>query len=209
MIILIIIGFVLVATLSVFGVINLYKQTNKLPDTKPNDEFDKESFQKLAGIIPVDINDEIRQLLVKNNKLNEKVVEQLKNDFENSKFPKPDESMNVRTTKIGTIDTNFGDNDPLASVPMSRISKEAKQKMAEIAKKDIQRQLDEQFIPDSVRESAQKEMDEMNKIVMGTIGSKPKTQTDYQNEHKKPVAKKRKPKTVKQWEDEIDLGGHE
>ena len=167
MIILIILGFVLVATLSVFGVINLYKQTNKLPDTKPNDEFDKESFQKLAGIIPVDINDEIRQLLVKNNKLNEKVVEQLKNDFENSKFPKPDESMNVRTTKIGTIDTNFGDNDPLASVPMSRISKEAKQKMAEIAKKDIQRQLDEQFIPDSVRESAQKELEEMNKIVMG------------------------------------------
>jgi hypothetical protein len=60
---------------------------------------------------------------------------------------------------------------------------------------------------------------------------KPKTQTDYQNEHvihpgavKKPNPKqfdgaesdkpfvktrKRKPKTTKDWEDEFDLGGHE
>jgi hypothetical protein len=53
---------------------------------------------------------------------------------------------------------------------------------------------------------------------------KPKTQTDYQNEHKKsnqkqfdgvkseePFVKtrKRKPKTTKDWEDEFDLGGHE
>jgi hypothetical protein len=53
---------------------------------------------------------------------------------------------------------------------------------------------------------------------------KPKTQTDYQNEHKKSNTKqfdgvkseepfvktrKRKPKTVKEWEDEVDLGGHE
>jgi len=65
---------------------------------------------------------------------------------------------------------------------------------------------------------------------MGTIGSKPKTQTDYQMEHKaegetpaidfmhnwiqeksgkKPVSQKRKPKTTKEWEDEFDLGGHE
>lgn len=38
---------------------------------------------------------------------------------------------------------------------------------------------------------------------------KPKTQTDYQNEFKKPLSKKRKPKTVKDWEEEVDLGGHE
>ena len=64
---------------------------------------------------------------------------------------------------------------------------------------------------------------------MGTIGSKPKTQTDYQNEHKvedetpaidfmhnwiqeksgkKPVSQKRKPKTTKEWEDEFDIGGN-
>ena len=81
--------------------------------------------------------------------------------------------------------------------------------MAEIAKADIQRQLDEQVIPDSIKEIAQKELDEMNQIVMGTIGSKPKTQADYQKEHKKPVTKKRKPKKVEDWENEIDLGGHE
>jgi hypothetical protein len=43
---------------------------------------------------------------------------------------------------------------------------------------------------------------------MGTIGTKPKTQTDYQNEHKTKF-KKRKAKSVKEWEDEIDLGGEE
>ena len=64
---------------------------------------------------------------------------------------------------------------------------------------------------------------------MGTIGSKPKTQTDYQREHKvedetpaidfmhnwiqeksgkKPVSQKRKPKTTKEWEDEFDIGGN-
>ena len=65
--------------------------------------------------------------------------------------------------------------------------------------------------------------------IMGTIGSKPKTQTDYQREHKsedatpdidfmynwiqeksgkKPVSQKRKPKTTKEWEDEFDIGGN-
>ena len=64
---------------------------------------------------------------------------------------------------------------------------------------------------------------------MGTIGSKPKTQTDYQREHKaedetpsidfmhnwiqeksgkKPVSQKRKPKTTIEWEDEFDIGGN-
>lgn len=70
----------------------------------------------------------------------------------------------------------------------------------------------------------------VNNDTMGTIGSKPKTQTDYQREHKaeaetpaidfmhnwiqeksgkKPTSQKRKPKTTKEWEDEFDLGGHE
>jgi hypothetical protein len=44
---------------------------------------------------------------------------------------------------------------------------------------------------------------------MGTIGSKPKTQTDYQREHSKPLSKKRKAKSVKEWEDTYDLGGEE
>lgn len=44
---------------------------------------------------------------------------------------------------------------------------------------------------------------------MGTIGSKPKTQTDYQREHSKSLSKKRKAKSVKEWEDTYDLGGEE
>jgi hypothetical protein len=85
--------------------------------------------------------------------LNEQIVEALLKAAENSEFPKPDESINVRTTKIGTIDTNFGDSDPLAQIPMSRVSKEAKQKMAEIAKEDISKRLEESnksIFPESV-----------------------------------------------------------
>jgi len=69
----------------------------------------------------------------------------------------------------------------------------------------------------------------VNNDTMGSIGSKPKTQTDYQREHKaedetpaidfmhnwiqeksgkKPVSQKRKPKTIKEWEDEFDIGGN-
>jgi len=70
----------------------------------------------------------------------------------------------------------------------------------------------------------------VNNDTMGSIGSKPKTQTDYQNEHKveqekgdidfmhkwiqeksgkkDPVSQKRKPKTTKEWEDEFDIGGN-
>ena len=44
---------------------------------------------------------------------------------------------------------------------------------------------------------------------MGTIGSKPKTQTEYQREHSKPLSKKRKAKSLKEWEDTHDLGGEE
>jgi pantoate kinase len=75
--------------------------------------------------------------------LNEQIVEALLKAAENSEFPKPDESINVQTTKIGAIDTNFGDSDPLATIPMSRISTEGKKKMAEIAKEDINKQLEQ------------------------------------------------------------------
>jgi hypothetical protein len=74
--------------------------------------------------------------------LNEQIVDALLKAAENSEFPKPDESINVQTTKIGTIDTNFGDSDPLATIPMSRVSVEGKKKMAEIAKEDINVQIE-------------------------------------------------------------------
>jgi hypothetical protein len=114
-------------------------QQKKNKPTQTEDGFDKDALQKLAGIKPTNPNDELRQILVKNNIIGkQQIIDALLKAAENSEFPKPDESINVRTTKITTIDTNFGtDNDPLASVPMSRVSKEGKKKMAEIAKEDI------------------------------------------------------------------------
>lgn len=113
--------------------------------TKTIEDFEfKDDFQKLAGIKPIETTTSELPTNVTTKKLNEQIVEALLKAAENSEFPKPDESINVQTTKIGTIDTNFGsDNDPLASVPMSRVSKEAKQKMAEIAKQDITNRLEE------------------------------------------------------------------
>lgn len=122
------------------------QQKKKQTPTKTIDDFEfKDDFQKLAGIKPINENDEIRQIFVKNNaEGKQQIIEALLKAAENSEFPKQDESINMGTTKIGTIDTNFGsDNDPLASVPMSRVSKEAKQKMAEIAKEDITIQLEQ------------------------------------------------------------------
>ena len=117
---------------------DVQKKKNKPTKTITDFEF-KDDFQKLAGIKPTNPNDEIRQILVKNNIFaKEQIIEALLKAAKNGEFPKQDESINIGTTKIGTINTNFGsDNDPLASVPMSRVSKAAKQKMAEIAKEDI------------------------------------------------------------------------
>ena len=147
-------------------------QQNKKKPTQTETEFaDKEAFQKLAGITPVNPNDEIREILVKNNVIGkQQIIDALVKAAENSEFPKPDETINVRTEKITTLDTNFGnDNDPLASVPMSRVSKEAKQKMAEIAKADISKQLEEAThnIHPTHLDEMQKELDEANAIVMG------------------------------------------
>jgi CDGSH-type Zn-finger protein len=142
---LIIYGFA-AAVLGLVGKLIYDIQQTKKENKQSNDEFEfKDDFQKLAGIKPIKPNDELRQIIVKNNIFaKEQIVEALLKAAENSEFPKQDESINVRTTKITTIDTNFGsDNDPLASVPMSRVSKEAKQKMAEIAKEDISIQLEQ------------------------------------------------------------------
>jgi hypothetical protein len=38
---------------------------------------------------------------------------------------------------------SYGDSDPLATIPMSRVSKEGKKKMAEIAKEDINKQVEQ------------------------------------------------------------------
>ena len=128
----------LFVVLAVVGKLVYDKQQSKTP-TKNEDGFEfKDDFQKLAGIKPIETTASELPTNVTTKKLNEQIVEALLKAAENSEFPKPDESINVRTAKITTIDTNFGsDNDPLASVPMSRVSKQAKQKMAQIAKEDI------------------------------------------------------------------------
>lgn len=120
-------------------------QQKKNKPTQNEDGFDVDALQKLAGIKPTNPNDELREILVKNNILaKEQIVGALLKAAQNSEFPAPDESINVRTEKITTIDKNFpSDKDPLASVPMSRLSNEAKQKMAEIAKQDISNQLEQ------------------------------------------------------------------
>ena len=118
-------------------------QQKKNKPTQTEDGFDKDTLQKLAGIKPTNPNDELREILVKNNILaKEQIVGALLKAAQNSEFPAPDESINVRTEKVYTVQTTFEDSDPLASVPMSRVSNEAKQKMAEIAKEDIGKQLE-------------------------------------------------------------------
>jgi len=115
-----------------------FQQSKKQTPTKNEDGFEfKDDFQKLAGIKPIETATSELPTNVTTKKLNEQIVEALLKAAENSEFPKSDESINVRTTKITTIDTNFGDNDPLATIPMSRVSKEGKKKMAQIAKEDI------------------------------------------------------------------------
>jgi len=130
-----------ILTLAVLGFVGklIYDvQQKKNKPTQNEDGFEfKDDFQKLAGIKPYSTSSLDVPTNVTTKKLNEQIVEALLKAAENSEFPKSDESINVRTTKITTIDTNFGDSDPLATIPMSRVSKEGKKKMAEIAKEDI------------------------------------------------------------------------
>jgi hypothetical protein len=118
-------------------------QQKKNKPTQTENGFDKDTFQKLAGIKPIETTTSELPTNVTTKKLNEQIIDVLLKAAENSEFPKQDESINVLTTKIGTIDTNFGDSDPLAQIPMSRVSDDAKQKMAEIAKEDISKRLEE------------------------------------------------------------------
>jgi hypothetical protein len=93
----------------------------------------KDKFQTLAGIKPHNSQkgtNDLVDVLMK--------AEQIKKDG----FPPESESIPVNSFPITKIKLNE-DSDPLASVPMSRVSKAAKQKMAEIAKQDITARLEE------------------------------------------------------------------
>ena len=158
---------------------------------KKEDVFDKDAFQKLAGIgLP-------------KNETNSELIKELVDKWSKDGFPESDPSIPVKTTKITTIDSNFGDSDPLAHIPMSRVSKEGKQKMADIAREDI-RINTEAITNELIYKGLYTPLDDM-----GTIGTKPKTQTDYVREHTPNISKKRKPKSVKQNEAEFELGGSE
>ena len=133
-----------IVVIAIVGKLMYDVQQKKNKPTQTEDGFDKDTFQKLAGIKPFSTASLNVPTNVTTKKLNEQIVEALLKAAENSEFPKPDESINVQTTRITTIDTNFGsDNDPLASVPMSRVSAEGKKKMAQIAKEDINKQLEQ------------------------------------------------------------------
>lgn len=109
------------------------KKINEINQTAITEaEKFREQWQNLAGIgSPKSVH-------------NTELLKELADKMSKEGFPESDPSIPVATTKITTIDTNFGnDNDPLVSVPMSRVSKQAKQKMAEIAKADINKQLEQ------------------------------------------------------------------
>jgi hypothetical protein len=122
----------------------------------------KEQWQNLAGIgTPKPAH-------------NTELLKELADKWSKDGFPESDKSIPVSTTKITTIDTNFDtDNDPLVSVPMSRVSNEAKQKMAEIAKEDITKQL-EQNAERFVEQVESKLPEEIRKAMLEAPIVKPK-----------------------------------
>jgi hypothetical protein len=113
--------------------------------------------------------------------------------------------------RVNALKRNF------EALPLSRLSADAMYKIIELVREDIQNTM-------KIVEQNTPEIKEDN-----GIGKKPKTQTDYQKEHKakdetpaidfmhnwiqeksgkNPVSQKRKPKTTKEWEDEFDIGGN-
>jgi len=109
-------------------------QQNKKKDElcKHEAEFEaKDRFQKLAGIGQP------------KNEIDPEIWKYVADKVSKEGFPEPDKSIPITAATITTIGGSYGDSDPLASVPLSRVSKEAKQKMAEIAKDDINKQLEE------------------------------------------------------------------
>ncbi len=126
------------------------QQNKKL---EKQDEFEaKDRFQKLAGIGQP------------KNELDPEIWKYVADKVSKEGFPEPDVSIPVTTAKLTTIETKFEDYDPLTSVPMSRVSKEAKKKMAEIAKEDIKEQVEKHAIefeskPKPKRKSNPKQMD--------------------------------------------------
>ena len=155
----------LFVVLAVVGklVYDIQQKKNKPTETIETEaEKFKEQWQNLAGIgAPKSAH-------------NTELLKELADKWSKAGFPESDPSLPMGATKITTIDTNFGsDNDPLASVPMSRVSKQAKQKMAEIAKEDITKQL-EQNAERFIEQVESKLPDEIKKAMLEAPIVKPK-----------------------------------
>ncbi len=185
---LIIYGFA-AAVLGLVGKLIYDIQQNKKKDElcKHEAEFEaKEQFQKLAGIGQP------------KNELDPEIWKYIADKVSKEGFPESDQSIPVSTTKITTIDTNFdSDKDPLASVPMSRVSNEAKQKMADIAKEDISKQLEEKTanIHPNDLNAIQTVMDSLNKM---NDGNDTKSNTEIINAMiKAPLVKPKRKYTKK------------
>lgn len=126
---LILYGFIAFVIGAIGKLIYEVQQNKKL---EKQDEFEaKDRFQKLAGIGQP------------KNELDPEIWKYVADKVSKEGFPEPDPSIPVTTAKLTTIETKFEDYDPLSSVPMSRVSKQAKKKMAEIAKEDINKQLEQ------------------------------------------------------------------
>ena len=94
------------------------------------EEVDK--FQTLAGIKPHDSQKGTNDLVNIMAKAEE---------IKKAGFPPQSESIPVQSFPITKIQVNQS-TDPLSEIPLSRVSKEGKEKMAEIAKQDIAKQVE-------------------------------------------------------------------
>ena len=146
---------------------------------KTEAEFEaKEQFQKLAGIGQP------------KNELDPEIWKYVADKVTKEGFPEPDPSIPVSSQPITTIVTHSESTDPLSEIPMSRVSKEAKKKMAEIAKDDIKEQVEKhaiEFEPKPKRKSNPKQMD--GKVSINPIDG---TVIEFKKTRKKATKKKTK-----------------
>ena len=89
-----------IVIIAIVGKLMYDVQQKKNKPTQNEDGFEfKDDFQKLAGIKPIETTASELPTNVTTKKLNEQIVEALLKAAENSEFPKPDESINVRTAR--------------------------------------------------------------------------------------------------------------
>jgi hypothetical protein len=86
----IIVTILALAVLTFVGKLIYDVQQNKNKPTQNEDGFDRDTFQKLAGIKPIETTASELPTNITTKKLNEQIVEALLKAADNSEFPKPD-----------------------------------------------------------------------------------------------------------------------